>query len=99
MATPTNAQAARYEPMKSGTPRTRPLMRVCRTRSGAAPGNIIAAIIATQTATKKVNDPRLVATPKSMPFICRTAAAQEAAAAARVAHRTNADVLALVMAT
>jgi hypothetical protein len=48
--------------------------------AGAAPGSIIAAIIAVHTATNTPNGPTLVATPMSIRFICQTATAQQAAA-------------------
>jgi hypothetical protein len=47
--------------------------------AGAAPGSIIAAIIGTHRATKDANEPSRVATPMSIPFICRTATTQDAA--------------------
>src|SRR5713226_9655173 len=52
--------------------------------AGAAPGSIIAAIIDTHRATKNWNEPSRVATPMSIPFICRTATTQEAAASPSV---------------
>jgi hypothetical protein len=48
--------------------------------AGAAPGGIIAAIIAAHTARNTPNGPTLVAIPMSIPFICQTAATQQAAA-------------------
>jgi hypothetical protein len=46
----------------------------------AAPGSIIAAIIATHTAMKKPNEPSWVAVPMSIPRICQAAMTQHAAA-------------------
>ena len=66
--------------MNSGTARTRPLARARLSTAGAAPGSIIAAIITTHTAMKDTNEPSLVATPMSIPCICRTATTQAAAA-------------------
>jgi hypothetical protein len=65
-----------------------------------APGSIIAAIIDTHRATKNANEPSSVAAPMSIPFICRTATTQDAAASPRVAASAAAvtAVLALVMA-
>jgi hypothetical protein len=53
--------------------------------AGAAPGSIIAAIMATHTAMKNVNEPSLVAAPMSIPRICQTVTTQAAAASPRVA--------------
>jgi hypothetical protein len=68
--------------------------------AGAAPGSIIAAIIDTHRATKNANEPSRVATPMSIPFICRTATTQDAAASPSVAVSAPAvaAVLALVIA-
>src|SRR3989442_14115877 len=54
----------------------------------------------THTATKTANEPSGVATPVSIPFICRTATTQDAAASPSVAVSAAAvaAVLALVMA-
>src|SRR6266545_3002025 len=99
-ATPTSVQTARYDPRNSGTVRTRPLARARLKTAGAAPGSIIAAIIDTHRATKNANEPSPVATPMSIPFICRTATTQDAAASPSVAVSAAAvaAVLALVMA-
>ena len=60
----------------------------------------MAAIIDTQRATKNANEPSRVPTPMSIPFICRTATAQDPAASASVAVSAPAvvRVLPLVMA-
>jgi len=71
--------------MNSGTARTPPLPWVSRSTAGAAPGSIIAAIIATHTAMKNSNEPSLVAAPMSIPCICHTAMPQDAAASPSVA--------------
>src|SRR6266478_6038024 len=99
-ATPTSVQTARYEPTNSSTVPTRPLACAHRRTAGAAPGSIIAAIIGTHRATKNANEPSGVATPMSIPFICRTATTQDAAARPSVAVSTApvAAVLVLVMA-
>src|SRR6266487_6224293 len=98
-ATPTSVQTARYDPRNSGTVRTRPLARARLKTAGAAPGSIIAAIIDTHSATKNANEPSRVATPMSIPFICRTATTQDAAASPSVAVSAAAvaAVLALAM--
>src|SRR5438128_5369119 len=59
-------------------------------------GSIIAAIINTQRGTKNANEPRVVATPMSIPFICRTATTQHAAASPSVAVSPAAVVAVLV---
>jgi hypothetical protein len=61
------------------------LARTCLETAGAAPGSIIAAIITTHTAAKNPNEPSSVATPMSIPFICRTATIQATAASPSVA--------------
>ena len=65
-----------------------------RTRSSddrrAAPGNIIASIIVTQTPTKNPNEPSVVATPMSIPFIRRIATTQQTAASPSVASKAAA---------
>jgi hypothetical protein len=68
--------------------------------AGAAPGSIIAAIIDTHRATKNASEPSRVATPISIPLICRTATTQDAAASPSVAVSAAAvaAVLARVMA-
>ena len=85
-----------------------PPARAVRATAGAAPGSIIAAIIATHTAAKNANEPSRVATPISIPVICQTETTQHAAAspsvtvsaaaAAVLPALTVAAVLALVMA-
>jgi hypothetical protein len=60
-------------------------MRIDLETAGAAPGSIIAAIIGSQTATKSTNEPSSVATPMSIPSICRTATTHDASAIASVA--------------
>src|ERR1039457_3589851 len=65
--------------------RARPLAWTRLITVGAAPGSIIAAIIAPHTATKDVNVPSRVATPMSIPLICRAATTQHAAASPSVA--------------
>src|SRR5918996_1544346 len=99
-ATPTNVHTARYDPTKSGTAWTRPLASARLKTAGAAPGSIIAAIIVTHRGTKNANEPSSVAPPMSIPFICRTATTQDAAASPRVAASAAAvaAALALVMA-
>ncbi len=56
-ATPTSVQTARYDPMNNGASRSRPPARTLLATAGAAPGSIIAAIIATHTPTKNQNEP------------------------------------------
>ena len=63
--------------------------------AGAAPGSIIAAIIETHRTRKNVKEPSRVATPMSIPFICRTATTQDAAASPSVA--VSAEVVATVL--
>src|SRR6202165_1435945 len=77
-ATPTSVQTARYDPTNSGTARTPSLARAHLKTAGAAPGSIIAAIIDTHRTRKNANEPSGVATPMSIPFICRTAENQAA---------------------
>src|SRR5215831_2736525 len=76
--------------MNSGTARTPPPTLARLSTAGAAPGSIIAAIITTHTAMKDANEPSLVATPMSIPCICRTATTQDAAASPSVAANTAA---------
>src|ERR1700687_691987 len=83
-AKPTTVQTARYDRTNSGTARTPPVSARLKT-AGAAPGSIIAAIIDTQRAIKNANGPSGVATPMSIPFICRTEATQAAAESPSVA--------------
>ena len=66
----------------------RPSARARPTTAGVAPGSIIAAIIGTHAAAKDPSEPSSVATPMSMPSICRTATSQDAAASPRVAAST-----------
>ena len=73
--------------MNSGTARIPPLAWARLSTAGAAPGSIIAAIIATHTAMKNANEPSLVATPMSIPCICQTATTQDAAASPSAAAR------------
>src|SRR5260370_478891 len=75
-----------------GTPRTPPLARTHLETAGAAPGSIIAPIIATHTARNGPNEPSRVATPMSIPFISVSATTQQAAASAIVAVSTAAVV-------
>ena len=82
--------------MNSGTARTPPLAWARLSTAGAAPGSIIAAIITTHTAMKDANEPSLVATPMSIPCICRTARPQDAAASPSVA--VSAAAIAAVLA-
>src|ERR1035437_5272509 len=86
---PNSVQTARYPTTNNGTVRRRPLSRVRLTTAGVAPGSIMAAIIATQKAMKDANGPSWVAAPISIPFICRTATTQEAAASPSVAVRAT----------
>src|SRR5919108_3703571 len=80
-----SVQTPRYDPTNSGTVPTRPPACARLKTAGAAPGSIIAAIIDTHRATKNVNEPSRVATPISIPFICRTATSQDAPASPSVA--------------
>jgi hypothetical protein len=64
-----------------------------RVAAGAAPGSIIAAIIATHTAAKNANEPSRVATPMSIPVICQTETIQHAAASPSVAVSAAAAVV------
>ena len=59
----------------------------------AAPGSIIG----THKATKDANEPSRVATPMSIPFICRTATTQDAAASPTVAVSAAAVAAVLVL--
>ena len=56
--------------------------------AGAAPGSIIAAIIASHSAANDPNEPSSVATPMSIPVICQTATTQQPAASPSVAATT-----------
>src|SRR4029453_10872766 len=66
--------------------------------AGTAPGSIIAAIIHTHRGTKNANEPSSVATPMSIPFICRTATTHAPAASPSVSAAAAAADLPLVMA-
>src|SRR5262249_62202552 len=79
------AQEARVGPKTGGRGGPPPRAWPRLSPAGAAPGSIIAAIIATHTAMKDANEPRLVATPMSIPCICQTATTQDAAASTSVA--------------
>src|SRR5580700_3986166 len=70
--------------MNSGTARTPRLAWARLSTAGTAPGSIIAAIITIHTPMKKANEPSRVATPMSIPCICRTASTQDAAASPSV---------------
>ena len=70
--------------MNSGTARTPWLAWARLSTAGTAPGSIIAAIITTHTPMKNANEPSRVATPMSIPCICRTATTQDAAASPSV---------------
>ena len=68
----------------------RPPARALRNAAGAAPGNIIAAIIATHRAMKKEKEPSPPAAPMSMavafiPAVCRTVTTQQEAVTASIA--------------
>ena len=71
--------------MNSGTARSRPAACARLATAAAAPGSIIAAIIASHRAMKNANEPSRVVTPMSMPSICPTATTQAAAASPSVA--------------
>ena len=77
----------------------RPPTRTRLDTAGTAPGSIIAAIIDAHAATKNSNEPSSVATPMSIPSICRTAMTQAAAASPNVGTSGAAGtvVLALVI--
>src|SRR5258707_15876737 len=64
-----------------------------------APGSIIAAIIGTHRAAKDTNEPSGVATPMSIPLICRTATTQDVAASPSVAVSAAAVAAVLVLVT
>ena len=59
------------------------LIRAYSATVGATDGNIIAAIITTQTPRNQPNVPRLLHGPSSMPRICPTVHHQPAAASAK----------------
>src|SRR5689334_21805209 len=62
-------------------------------RTGAtAPGSIMAAIIDAHGTRKDANEPSPVATPRSMPLICRMATIQQGAASPSVAANAVAVV-------
>src|SRR5215813_883864 len=63
--------------------------------AGSAPGSIIAPIIAIHRAANDPNVPRSVATPMSIPIICRTDTTQHAAATTSVAATTTVVALTL----
>src|SRR5258708_24757420 len=86
-----SVQTARYEATKRGTARTAAACARLKT-AGAAPGSIIAAIIDPHSATKNANEPSWVAAPMFMPFICRTATTQAAAARPIVTVRAAAEI-------
>src|SRR5262245_13164332 len=92
-------QTPRYDPANSGAASGRPAPRTNLETAGTAPGSIIAAIIDTHRATKNANEPSSVATPMSIPFICRRATTQDAAASTSVAATAAALATALVPAT
>src|SRR5262252_897016 len=81
---------ARYEPTNSGTARTPPDWARLSV-AGAAPGSIIAAIMAAHTAMKKPNEPSDVAVPMFIPVICQTETTQHTAASPSVAATVAAD--------
>src|SRR5215471_1394356 len=83
------AQTARYAPTNSGTARTPPAWARLSV-AGAAPGSIIAAIMAAHTAMKKPNEPSGVAVPMFIPVICQTETTQHTAASPSVAARAAA---------
>src|SRR5258706_11082251 len=93
--TPTNVQMIRYDPMNSNTASRRAPANL--DTAGAAPGSIIAAIIGTHRAMKKLNDPTGVATPMSIPFISWTATTHDRAASPNVAVRAVALAAVLVL--
>jgi hypothetical protein len=76
-------------PRKGAAAPRRPLPRAVRSVAGSAPGSIIAAIIDTHAATKKENEPSVVATPMFIPSISCTATTQQMAATPTVDTAAN----------
>ena len=76
-----------------------PPARAARARAGAAPGSIIAAIIATHTAAKNANEPSWVSTAISIRVICQTETTQHPAASPSVAVSAPATVVLTVALT
>src|ERR671934_2715886 len=82
-----------YEPTKRGAASGRWLVRSNAATAGTAAGSIVAAIIGTQIPTKEPNEPRSVATPMSIPLICRTLRIQQPAASPSVAAAAVVDLI------